>query len=149
MTVFCLYFIKITVLYMQTNTNLWTFLAQFFAEWEMFQTQVAEKIKTHFVFKNFFFFFNSCVCEIIWKHTVEPNRPQMAIWCVRIARWMNKATDTHLEYVIIVAFLLHQWSHDRASMLRHSCIACPRYSCHILNKLENFDRFLKNATISN
>jgi hypothetical protein len=31
---------------MKTNMHLW-YLAQFFLEWEMFQTEVVEKIKTH------------------------------------------------------------------------------------------------------
>jgi len=33
--------------------HFWSFLAQFSLEWEMFQTQVLEKIKTHFMFRNF------------------------------------------------------------------------------------------------
>jgi len=32
---------------MQTDTQFWSYLAQFFSEWEMFQTKVIEKIKTH------------------------------------------------------------------------------------------------------
>jgi hypothetical protein len=33
------------------------------------------------------------VYEIMWKNIVEPDRPQMAIWRMRIARWIIKATD--------------------------------------------------------
>ena len=58
------------------------------------------------------------------KRIVEPDRPQMTTWRMRIARSMTKATDTHLEYVIFVAFLLHQWLNERASMLHHMYIAC-------------------------
>jgi len=32
---------------MKTNIHFWSYLAQFFLEWEMFQTKVVEKIKTH------------------------------------------------------------------------------------------------------
>jgi len=32
---------------MQTDTHFCSYLAQFFLEWEMFQTKVVEKIKTH------------------------------------------------------------------------------------------------------
>jgi hypothetical protein len=39
---------------MNTNAHFWSYLAQFFVEWEMFQTDVAEEIKTHFMFNNFF-----------------------------------------------------------------------------------------------
>ena len=35
--------------------HFWSYLAHSFLEWEMFQTKVVEKIKTHFVFNNFFF----------------------------------------------------------------------------------------------
>ena len=41
-----------------------------------------------------------------------------------IACWMAKATDTHLECVIIIAFPLQQWLHERASVLRYTYIAC-------------------------
>jgi hypothetical protein len=32
---------------MKTNTHFWSYVAQFFLEWEMFQTKLLEKIKTH------------------------------------------------------------------------------------------------------
>jgi hypothetical protein len=44
----------------------------------MLQAKVIEKIKTHFIF-NIFFFENRAVYENIWRNTVEPDRPQMAI----------------------------------------------------------------------
>jgi len=31
---------------MKTNIQFWSYLAQFFPEWEMFQTKVVEKLKT-------------------------------------------------------------------------------------------------------
>jgi len=34
----------------------------------MLQTKLVEKIKTHFVFSNFFFFENRTVYEIMWKN---------------------------------------------------------------------------------
>jgi len=40
---------------MKTNIHFW-YLTQYFSEWEMFQANVVEKIKAHFVFSNFFFF---------------------------------------------------------------------------------------------
>jgi hypothetical protein len=33
---------------MKTYERLWQYLSQFFLEWEMFQTKVVQKIKTHF-----------------------------------------------------------------------------------------------------
>ena len=32
---------------MNVNISFWSYLAQFFVEWEMFQTKVVEEIKTH------------------------------------------------------------------------------------------------------
>jgi len=37
---------------------------------------------------------------------------------MRIACWIPKATNAHLEYVIITAFALQQWLQPGASMLR-------------------------------
>jgi hypothetical protein len=63
---------------MMTYVHLWQYLAEFFLEWEMFQTKVVEKIKTHFLFSNFFPE-NLAVYEITWKNIVEPDRPQMTV----------------------------------------------------------------------
>jgi len=42
---------------------------------------------------------------------------------MRIAAWKPKATNTHSEYVIIIDFLLQQWLHERASLLRYTFVA--------------------------
>jgi hypothetical protein len=55
---------------------------------------------------------------------VERVRPQMPILRMRIACWIPKATNTHPEYIIFIAFLLQQWLRQRPSMLRYTCIAC-------------------------
>ena len=60
----------------------------------------------------------------MWKNVVDPGRPQTTIWRMRIACWINKAIQTHSEYVILIAFPLQQWSRERASMLRYTYIAC-------------------------
>ena len=39
---------------MKTDIHFWKYTSKFFLEWEMFQTEFAQKIKTHFVFSNFF-----------------------------------------------------------------------------------------------
>ena len=78
----------------------------------MFQTKVVEKIKTHFMFSNFFFFFfeNRAVYDIM----CELGMPQKKIWRTRIACWIPKATNTHSESAILNAFPLQQWLHERA-----------------------------------
>jgi hypothetical protein len=40
----------------------------------------------------------------------------------RFPSWIPKATDTHSEYVILIAFPLQQWMHERPSMLRYSAL---------------------------
>jgi len=48
----------------------------------------------------------------------------MAIWRMRIACWIPKATNKHSEYVIHIACPLQQWLHERPSMLRYTYIDC-------------------------
>ena len=40
----------------------------------------------------------------MWKNIVEPDRPQITIWRMRIACWISKATDSHSEYVTLMEF---------------------------------------------
>jgi len=58
----------------------------------------------------------------MWKNVVERGRPQMAIWGIRILCWIPKATNTHSQYVILIAFSLQKLLHERASLLRHSTL---------------------------
>jgi hypothetical protein len=48
----------------------------------------------------------------------------MTIWCTCIACWIPKATNTNLEYVILIAFPPQQWLHERITLLRCKYIAC-------------------------
>jgi hypothetical protein len=50
-------------------------------------------------------------------NTVEPGRPQMTIWRMHITGRIPKATDTHSEFLITIAFRLQQWLHESASVL--------------------------------
>jgi hypothetical protein len=72
----------------------------------MFPTKAVEKkIKTYFVFNNFFS--ENCVfCDIMWE---KINKTRQAtddntLRRMRFACWITKATDTYLECVIIIAF---------------------------------------------
>ena len=60
----------------------------------------------------------------MWKNIVERDRPQMTIWRMRIACWIPKATNTHTQYVILIAYPLQLWLHERAVILRYAYIAC-------------------------
>jgi len=57
------------------------------------------------------FFFNCAVYEVMWKNIVEPDRPQMTIWCMCIAYWLPNTANTHSKYVIVITFPLQQWVH--------------------------------------
>ena len=63
--------------------------------------------RTHFVFSNFFFL-NLAVYEYNVEENFRVGRPQITTWRMRIASWIPKATNTHSEYVILIAFPLQQ-----------------------------------------
>jgi hypothetical protein len=61
------------------------------------------------------------------KDVAEPGRQQMTVirhMC--FACWITKATDTHSEYVILIAFIPQQWLSERAPMLLPyvHCLSC-------------------------
>ena len=55
----------------------------------------------------------------MWKNSVERSMPQMTIRRMRITCWIPRATNTHSEYVLFIAFPLH-----------NSCKNAP--SCYLL-----------------
>jgi hypothetical protein len=81
------------------------YLAEFFLEWEMFQTKFVEKIKTHILY--------SITCSLksccLWDNMEKYGRAGQAIGDnaiqrTRFACWIIKVTDTHWECVILIAF---------------------------------------------
>jgi hypothetical protein len=95
---------------METNVHFISYLAQLFTEGKIFQTKAVEKIKTHPSYSlTFLFLQNRAAYEIIWENIVEWGRPHMTIRRMRIACWIPKATNTHSEYVIFIAFQLQKW----------------------------------------
>jgi hypothetical protein len=101
------------------------YLAEFFLGLEMFQTKDVEKIRTQIL------------CSIIfpprksyrwWDNVEKYGRTRQAtgdniIRRMRVPYWITKATNTHSEYVILIAFLRQQWLLERASMLHYTHIA--------------------------
>jgi hypothetical protein len=108
---------------MKTKIQFLSYLAEFFLKWELFQTNVVGKIKKH-ILHSVIVFFNRAVYEVMWKDTADPGRPQITTWRMLIASWITKATNTHSEYVIFIAFPLQKLLHKHASMLRYTKIAC-------------------------
>jgi hypothetical protein len=73
-----------------------------------------ENQNAHFMFNNLFSE-NRAVYEIMYRNIVESGHR-----C-----WITKATDTHSEYVIPIAFPRQKWLRERASVLRlYTYIAC-------------------------
>jgi hypothetical protein len=106
---------------MKTDTHFWSYLAQFFLSWEMFQTNVEEKIKTRFMFHNFFFRKSWGSWDNVEKHDragQATDENTCIILRTRITWEITKATNTYLEYVIIIVFPRQQWLHKSATMLR-------------------------------
>jgi hypothetical protein len=91
------------------HEDLCTFVieSQLFLEWEMFQTTVLEKIKTHILCS---ITFSRKWCRL-WDNVKKYGKTRVAtddniIRRMRIECWIIKATDTHWEYVILIAFPL-------------------------------------------
>ena len=59
-----------------------------------------------------------CGRNLITGLTSGRNKPQTTILCMCIACWIPKATNTHSEYEIPIAFPLQNLLHVRTSMLR-------------------------------
>ena len=85
--------------------------------------KVTNKIKTLISFSIIFFFFfeNLVAYEKIWKNIVQPDRPQVTIWRMRIACWIPKATNTHTLslyniHCFIITFIM--------TYLSWSCATC-------------------------
>jgi len=53
--------------------------------------------------------------EIMWKIVVQPERPQMTVRRMRIECCITNVTNTHSEYVTLVAFAQQQWLRERFS----------------------------------
>ena len=58
--------------------HFWSYLTHFSLEWEMFQTKVAEKIKTRILCSTTFSE-NLAVYEIMWKNMEQTDRPLITV----------------------------------------------------------------------
>jgi len=63
---------------------------------------------------------NRVVYEIMWKNIVQPDRPQMTIWRMRIACWITKATNIHSEYVMLIFFHFNNGCMDAIGYVAHT-----------------------------
>jgi len=66
---------------------------------------------------------------------LEPGTPQMTIWRMLVACWTPTATNTHSQYVILIAFPLQQSLLGHAPMLR--CTYIARLAIHVFISVSN------------
>jgi len=60
----------------------------------------------------------------MWKNgTARQATDDNTIRRMRFAYWITTATDTHSEYVILIAFPQLQWLRERSSLLRYTYMA--------------------------
>jgi len=89
---------ELQVLYMKTNVHFWSYLAQFFLEWENFQTKCVEQIKTH-MRSSITFFRKSCRGKILYSRT--DHRRQYGAWTFH-GRYLRLQTQTqNLKYLLL------------------------------------------------
>ena len=95
----------------------------------MFWAKVVERIEHTFYNNGFHFFLNRAVCEVMCENLVQTDRQATGdniIWRMRCACWLHKATDTHTEYVTLIAFPRQRWLRERPSFstLYVHCLSC-------------------------
>jgi len=65
-------------------------------------------------------------CEMVWKNLVESGTPHTTVWRMHAACWIPKATNTHFEYVILIALPQQKmlaWMHLSVTLYVH-CLSC-------------------------
>jgi len=82
---------------MKSCTILW-YIADYFLEWEMFQTKFVEIIKIHILY-SVTFCENRALYEIMWKKYGNARQAidHNIIWCMRFGCWIIKSTDTNTQ----------------------------------------------------
>ena len=90
----------------QTDIHFWSYLAQFFLEWEMFQTEFIEKIKTHVLCSVTF----SRKSYRLWDNVEKYCTVGQATGEVAHACWITKVTNTHSEYVTLLFHYKNSWT---------------------------------------
>jgi L-asparagine transporter-like permease len=100
-----------------------------------------ENQNTQFVFSNSVFE-NHATYEIMWKMIVEWGRTQMTVWCMHIACWIPKVTNTHTQ-VVKYSLLFHcnngctnapqcYFIHTLPVLFCTYCCECPKTSMFVL-----------------
>jgi hypothetical protein len=83
-----------------------------------------ENQNTHFMFSTFFLKIVPFMIYCAKYGTAGQATDVNIIWGMCFACWITNATDTHSEYVILIAFPWQQWFHESTSMLCFTYAAC-------------------------
>jgi hypothetical protein len=109
------------LLYITTTTHFPSHLTHFSLEWEMFQTKVVDKLKTH-ILCSVTLFDNRAVYETIRRNDVQWGRQYGA--CALHAGYPR--LQTHTGCVLIIAFPKQQRMHERASIYTQPVLLRPK-----------------------
>jgi len=120
---------------MKAYVHLWSHVAQYFLEWEMFYTEVVKKIEIHTcILCSITFFRKSCrLWDSVEKYTTARQATDdNIIRRMFVACWITKATNTRWEYVIHIAFPRQHLLSERASVLRYTYFASLVYFTRVV-----------------
>jgi hypothetical protein len=84
--------------------------------------QKLQKQPKHTFYVQYLFSKNCAIIEIMWKNTVQPDRPQMTVWHRRFACWITKARiQTHTQNMqCFLLFAQQKWLRKCTSILCHT-----------------------------
>jgi hypothetical protein len=141
------------VLYMKTCVHLWQSLAEFFLQWEMFQTKFVQKIKAHFIFNHFFFPKVVSLWDNVDKYyraTATLATHDNIIRRNRTACWTTKAADTPTKCAIPTAFPQQKvlWKAPQRYVLWTSPVLCCRFIVSNVRPDVVWNVLLKTMSIS-
>jgi len=140
---------------MKTCAHFWSYLAQFFLEWEMFQTKVVEKLKTHFMFSNTF----SRKSFRLWDNVEkcgtarEATEDNTLCSCALHAEWLRLQTQNINTYCISTATKVGYAYVPECYLIEH-CVSC--FNCNWIAYFEkvacdifwNFFGSVRHGTVS-
>jgi hypothetical protein len=90
----------------------------------MFKTDLYRTSQYTLSVKTTFFLRKSRLLAIMWKNVVQSGTQQMTLWLMCIACWVPLATNTHSQYIVLLAFPPRKWLNESASVLRFMYISC-------------------------
>ena len=117
------------VLYLKTNIHFWSYLAHLFLKWEMFETKIVEKIKTHILCSVTFFWKLCHLWDIVEKYgrsrrATDDDMIRCRTGVICMPGIYGKNTVTHSESVILTVFQWQQLLCEWPSVLHYTYIAC-------------------------